>query len=565
MAEPDEAPPEAAWRRAVPGITGALRRRAAVADRARHPLLVTVLICGFSLLLTALATLAAVRADHSAERTLLQGQTRQAAAVVSTAILLIQQPLRTTLAVQHASGPHSAAATFTRQMAGLVGPTKLFADASLWQRGEGGSLHRVARVGLRSIAAPGAVRSYLHRALGSTTFTVRAVTSGSRTRVGYALGDPATGTVVYAERLIAADRRAPVDTDSAFADLHYATYLGRKIANSALQTTDVDPGTLPLSGNTSRAVIPFGNTVITLVAEPRHPLGAGLSHRLPLWLLLSGLVLTVLIARTGHQLSRGRQVAESDAATIADLLGTVETLYGQQRELSVRLQRALLPYSMPAIPGLELASEYVAGAHGIDIGGDWYSIIPVSADRFAFVVGDVSGRGVDSVAVMAHARFTLRAYLIDGSSPAKALEKCSHQFDILRDGHITTAVVGIGNRRTGKVTLANAGHPAPLLLDATGAHNVPTTAGPPLGSGPATYPETTFTIPRGATLFCFTDGLIERRGEAIDVGMSRLAATIQDVADQPLADLINHAVTTLRNDDAPDDIAVLAMRREARR
>ncbi|HEX4191240.1 MAG TPA: PP2C family protein-serine/threonine phosphatase [Marmoricola sp.] len=537
-------------------------RRAARADRERHPLLVTGLICAFSLLLTVLATLAAVRADHGAERRLLQGQTRQAAAVISTAILLIQQPLSTTLAVQHATGPRGDAATFIRQVSGLVGPSKLFVDASLWQRGPGGTLRRVARVGA---AATPPTRKYLLQALSSTTFTVRAVTVGARTRVGYALGDPKTGMIVYAERPIAASRRAPVDTDSAFADLHYATYLGRRISTSALQTTDVDPGTLPLTGSTSRAVIPFGNTVITLIAAPRHHLGSGLSRRLPLWLLLSGLVLTLLIARTGHRLSRGRHVAEGDAATIAELLGTVETLYGQQRELSVRLQRALLPYSMPTIPGLELASEYVAGAHGIDIGGDWYSIIPIAEDRFAFVVGDVSGRGVDSVAVMAHARFTLRAYLIDGASPGVALEKCSHQFDILLDGHITTAVVGIGNRRTGTVTLANAGHPAPLLLDATGANNVPTTPGPPLGCGPATYPETSFTIPAGATLFCFTDGLIERRGEDIDAGMSRLAATIQSVSDQPVSDIISHAVTTLRNDDAPDDIAVLAIRREVRR
>ena len=61
----------------------------------------------------------------------------------------------------------------------------------------------------------------------------------------------------------------------------------------------------------------------------------------------------------------------------------------------------------------------MAGAQGVDIGGDWYSVIGVDDDRFAFVVGDVSGHGVDAVAVMAHARFTLRAYLVDGGSPQR--------------------------------------------------------------------------------------------------------------------------------------------------
>jgi serine phosphatase RsbU (regulator of sigma subunit) len=71
---------------------------------------------------------------------------------------------------------------------------------------------------------------------------------------------------------------------------------------------------------------------------------------------------------------------------------------------------------------MEVSSEYVAGAQGIDIGGDWYSAIPVGDETFAFVVGDVSGNGVDAVAEMARARFTLRAYLFDGNGPATALE-----------------------------------------------------------------------------------------------------------------------------------------------
>ena len=87
-----------------------------------------------------------------------------------------------------------------------------------------------------------------------------------------------------------------------------------------------------------------------------------------------------------------------------------------------------------------------------------------NSDHFAFVVGDVSGRGIDAVAVMASARFTLRAYLLRGDTAATALGMCSRQFDVTADGHIATAVVGIGNWRTGEVTVANAGHCLPLLL-----------------------------------------------------------------------------------------------------
>jgi serine phosphatase RsbU (regulator of sigma subunit) len=238
----------------------------------------------------------------------------------------------------------------------------------------------------------------------------------------------------------------------------------------------------------------------------------------------------------------------------------VEALYGQQRELSERLQRALLPRSSPTIPNLEVAADYVAGARGVDIGGDWYSIIGLEGDRFGFVVGDVSGRGIDAVATMARARFTIRAYLLDGHSPAEVLARCSRQFDIGEDGHLTTAVVGVGNWRTGEVTIANAGHPTPLLVTATGADFVRTCPGWPLGAGATVYESTTLTMAPGSTLFCFTDGLVERRDEDIDSGMRRLVRTVHEASATSTEELVRGTVDGLQTEDASDDVAVLAMR-----
>ena len=152
-----------------------------------------------------------------------------------------------------------------------------------------------------------------------------------------------------------------------------------------------------------------------------------------------------------RQVVRSRDRAESDTKTITALYEKVDALYGEQRDLAIDLQRALLPKIIPDIPGLQVAAEYTAGVKGIDIGGDWYSLIGIGDDNFAFVVGDVSGHGVDAVAEMARARFTLRAYLIDGNPPHVALEKCSRQFDIANDGHIVTVIAGVGNVRTGEV------------------------------------------------------------------------------------------------------------------
>jgi serine phosphatase RsbU (regulator of sigma subunit) len=496
--------------------------------------------------MTGVATWAAARVDENTESRLLHVQTKQAGTVLSTAIMLIQEPLSTALTVQKLSGPTGNATSFENLMSSYVGTDKLFESASLWLR-QGAELTRVAEVGGTGSEVPrDTTVAYLREAFQSKTYTVRRLTAGNRSSIGYALADPGTGFVVYADRSIPADRRAPVDRDSAFAQLHYAIYLGPKTNLDALSTTDVAPSSLPLTGTTSRVAVPFGDTVLTLVTSPRSHLGATLSRRLPLLLLLGGLLLAAIGSAAGYQLTRRRQA--------------VEALYGQQRELSERLQRALLPRSSPTIPNLEVAADYVAGARGVDIGGDWYSIIGLEGDRFGFVVGDVSGRGIDAVATMARARFTIRAYLLDGHSPAEVLARCSRQFDIGEDGHLTTAVVGVGNWRTGEVTIANAGHPTPLLVTATGADFVRTCPGWPLGAGATVYESTTLTMTPGSTLFCFTDGLVERRDEDIDSGMRRLVRTVHEASATSTEELVRGTVDGLQTEDASDDVAVLAMR-----
>jgi hypothetical protein len=513
----------------------------------RRPLLVAAAIAVLGLGLTLASSWATARTDHSTEKRLLQVQTDQAATVLSTAITVIQQPLNTALSVERVTGPMGDTSAFTNVMSAQVGPGKIFDSASLWRR-QGSRITRLAQVGGAPTMAPDDPETfaYLRHVYASKTYTVRSVRSGARSSIAYAQADPTTGFLVYAERAIPANRRAPVDKNSAFAQLHYAIYLGRKTDLGALSTTDVAPSTLPLTGTTARTSVPFGDTVLTLVTSPREHLGAPLSRRLPLILLLGGVLLTAIASGVGHQLIRGRRI--------------VETMYGRQRELSERLQRALLPQAHPAVPNLDIAAEYVAGAQGVDIGGDWYSIVSVQDGRYGFVVGDVSGRGIDAAAVMARARFTIHAYLLDGDSAAVILEKCSRQFDITADGHMTTALVGVGDWRTGEVTVASAGHPSPLLMTREGADFVATTPGPPLGTGPASYRSTTFTMSPGSTLLCFTDGLVERRTEDIDTGMRRLAATAAGSTGASPDELVLHAHRTLRSDDARDDIAVLALR-----
>ena len=537
--------------------------------RSRHPDRIAAVIAVIGVVLTVASAWSAARIDRNTEQRLLDGQTRQAATVLSTAVMVIDQPLVGALGVSRsvraAPPPHdgvSEASAFQRFMADQVGAGKTFQSASLWTR-RAGQFVKVANVGAEPVVSATApqTRAQMQQAFGSRTTTVRFVRAGDRYYVVYVRADPAMNRLVYAERAVPADRRAPVDRDSAFSELHYAIYLGHQLKTDALTTTDVDPRTLPLKGATARETVPFGDTVLTLTTTSRHHLGAPLSQQLPWLLLVVGLLLTGVAALAGRQLGRGREKAENDAATISELYARTETLFDQQRELFVSLQRALLPHVNPTIPNVELASEYVAGARGLDIGGDWFSIIELpGSTEFGFVVGDVSGRGVDAVAVMAHARFTIRAYLMEVDDPAAVLEKCAPQFDILTDGHMVTVLVGVGDWRTGRITVASAGHPPPVLVTDAGATYVELTPGRPLGTGIDTYENSTLTMPAGATLFCFTDGLVERRDEDIDTGLDRLARVLAQAADRPVHDLVSHTLSTLRHDDAADDIATLAIR-----
>ncbi len=208
-----------------------------------------------------------------------------------------------------------------------------------------------------------------------------------------------------------------MESDSAFSDLDFATYLGTATTLSALATTDLPLDQLPIGGDTVRVAIPFGNSRITLVAAPRGTLGGALGGALPWIFLVGGAALTTATAFVTYQLVRRRRSAEQDSRTIAGLYAQLDGLYDEQRSIADTLQKALLPQRNPSVANLEIASRYLAGTDGLEIGGDWFSLIEIDDHHFAFAVGDVSGKGVGAAAIMARLRFTIRAYLTEGHPP----------------------------------------------------------------------------------------------------------------------------------------------------
>ncbi|GAA2727856.1 SpoIIE family protein phosphatase [Cellulomonas aerilata] len=225
------------------------------------------------------------------------------------------------------------------------------------------------------------------------------------------------------------------------------------------------------------------------------------------------------------------------------------------------LQAALLPPQPPPIPGLELGVRYLPASLYADVGGDFYDVLPLADGSVAFAVGDVVGHDLTAAATMGQIRSVYRALMSDGAGPAQVVDRLQASWPVLGLERMATAVFGRLDPATGEVRLASAGHPRPLLVDAAGARLLPVEGTTLLGVRIGPTPEWSGTVPPGATLLLYTDGLVEKRSESLSVGLDRLvrvAATGLAHDPDSLCDLL---LTELVGQQRSDDVALLALRR----
>jgi serine phosphatase RsbU (regulator of sigma subunit) len=161
---------------------------------------------------------------------------------------------------------------------------------------------------------------------------------------------------------------------------------------------------------------------------------------------------------------------------------------------------------------------------------------------------------------MASVRYTIRALAFEGNSPDAVLEKCGRQLDL--GDQFATVVVGVVDMAQRELTLANAGHPNPLILVGDSAEFLTSEPGLPIGiSKGSTYRPLTIEIPPQAMLIAYTDGLVERRGECIDVGMQRLRDSA--IANQgDIEQIVSKVLTELTSNGPADDVAILGVQWE---
>ncbi|MFF9394939.1 ATP-binding SpoIIE family protein phosphatase [Streptomyces griseoluteus] len=215
-----------------------------------------------------------------------------------------------------------------------------------------------------------------------------------------------------------------------------------------------------------------------------------------------------------------------------------------QRELSEGLQRSMMPSLLPEIPGMGVAARYIPTGGGLQVGGDWYDMIPLpggispttaQGGRFALVIGDVQGHDVRAAGLMGQLRIALRAYAAEGHRPDAVLSRASRFLHgITHDEHMTdvrfaTCLYAEVDPATGRLEVARAGHPEPVIRLPDGTVVLrPTAGGLPLGVDPdGDYPTTRFTLEPGETMMLCTDGLIETGGHDMESGWRRIRAILE--------------------------------------
>lgn len=231
------------------------------------------------------------------------------------------------------------------------------------------------------------------------------------------------------------------------------------------------------------------------------------------------------------------------------------------RETSLTLQRAMLT---PLEPPAGFAVRYEPAVPPLEIGGDWYDVLPLGDHRMGIIVGDCVGRGLPAAAVMGQLRSSARALLLTGAEPAMLLEQLDSAAELIPDAFCTTVFLAVLDTDTGVMCYSCAGHlPAvlaaphsePVLL--SDARSVPLAV-----RRKTSRPQETVTIAPGSTLMLYTDGLVERRDAPIDDGIAHVAEVVMDSMNSPVdvvADAVLAELAPLGGYD--DDVAILVYRR----
>ncbi len=259
---------------------------------------------------------------------------------------------------------------------------------------------------------------------------------------------------------------------------------------------------------------------------------------------------------TGEEVELLQLAADRAAAAVQSMTATAD------RVAVEALQRSLVPSALPLVAGVEMAARYVAG-RGV-VGGDWYDVFTLPSGELCVVMGDVAGSGLPAGVIMGRMRSALRAYALESPDPAEVLRRLDRKMQHFEPDALATVLYAVFEPALDQVHISLAGHLPPVIaVPGQPAELARIARGIMIGAAPAAArPVTTLPVPPGALLCFYTDGLIERPGQLIDEGLDRLCRTV--VAESPEAVCAAVMGEMVGSESARDDIALLAIRRQAR-
>jgi len=314
-----------------------------------------------------------------------------------------------------------------------------------------------------------------------------------------------------------------------------------------------------------RVVRVAGGQVRTSPREPAD-VEAGRWRQVPLVIERTTVGYLRLAQPSGRSFTPTERSLLQDAADRAALAIRRAQLHEEEHRIAVELQQGLVPKRLPKVDGIEIAASYDVAGISAQVGGDWYDAFAMPGGRLGIVVGDVTGRGIRAASAMGQLRTLTRAFaLAEGGdrAPGQALTLLNHHQLEGGDEHLFTIVYAIIDPEQGTIAWANGGHPPPLVRGADGACHYLDGNNGLMGVDDDPYETHEERIGAAAAVVLYTDGLIERRSESLDVGLARLADAASSGPDNP-RDMCEHILERVleapgqRYDDVTAVVARLA-------
>ena len=231
--------------------------------------------------------------------------------------------------------------------------------------------------------------------------------------------------------------------------------------------------------------------------------------------------------------------------------------------MSLALQAAVIPERLPVLDGVDLAARYRPADAEVQVGGDWYDAFSLEPGKVILAVGDVAGHGLAAASVMGQLRNALRALVLLGKGPGRVLQRLNELLVRLEPTAMATIWLAELDLATRVLSWSSAGHPPPVLRRGSSVSFLEGAPNPPVGASAIGRPMRQFDrrLEPGDLLIAYTDGLIERRGEPLDTGLTRLAEAISHAGHHLGLEAVLEAVlgSALAGSTVADDVCALAI------